>query len=220
MPNMKCAMRRGSVPWPELEDNVAKWIVDLKQDGYVVTQNKIRLYALKWANDNQDRSKDFKATVGWCNLFMNRNNLVIWQKTKIAQNLPRDLKHKITSCHQFIIGMRQKHPFPLSCIGTMDETPLNFDMIGDRTVDIKGTKTLHIRGTGHEKTRFRDVLSCIADGTKLKPMVIFKQKTKPKMNFPSGVFVLVHEQGWMDENGIKLWLENVWNRRLGGIRKE
>ena len=220
MPKQKCAMRRGNSHWPELDDHVAQWVQGLRQDGYIVTRNKIRSYALKWANNNRDKGKDFKATVGWCNRFMNRKNLVIRQKTKIAQKLPRDLDHKVTNFHRFVIGMRQKHQFSLSCIGNMDETPLNFDMMGNRTVDVKGTKTVHVRNTGHVKTRFTVALSCMADGTKLKPMVIFKRKTKPKINFPSGVFVHFHEKGWMDENGIKLWIENIWNRRPGGIKKQ
>ena len=60
----------------------------------------------------------------------------------------------------------------------------------------------------------------MADKTKLKPMAIFKRKTKPKIKFPLGVFVHFHEKGWMYENGVKLWIENVCNRRPGGIRKE
>ena len=44
---------------------------------------------------------------------------------------------------------------------------------------------MQVRGTGHEKTRFKVVLSCMADGTKLRPMVISKRKTKPKINLPS-----------------------------------
>ena len=92
--------------------------------------------------------------------------------------------------------------------------------MADRTVDIKGVKTVQVRGTGHEKTRFTIVLSYMADRTKLKPMVTFKRKTKPKVNFSSGVFVHCHEKGWMDENGVKLWIENAWIRRPGGIRKK
>ena len=45
--------------------------------------------------------------------------------------------------------------------------------MADRTVDMKGAKTVQVIGTGHEKTRFPIVLSCMADGTKLKLMVIF-----------------------------------------------
>ena len=69
-----------------------------------------------------------------------------------------------------------------------------FDMPTSKTVDSVGAKTVLLKTTGHEKTRFTVVLACLADGTKLKPMVIFKQKTMPKDNFPAGV--VVHGDGW------------------------
>ncbi|GFV07886.1 HTH CENPB-type domain-containing protein [Trichonephila clavipes] len=80
----------------------------------------------------------------------------------------------------------------------MDETPVTFDMIGNKTIDMKGAKVIHI-ATGHEKSHFTDVLSCLADGTQLKPMVIFERKIVPKSNFPKGVFIHVHEKGRMNE---------------------
>ena len=67
------------------------------------------------------------------------------------------------------------------------------------------------------KTRFTVVLACLADGTKLKPMVIFKRKTMPKDNFPAGVVVHNHPKGWMDESGVKIWIEKVWRARPGGF---
>ncbi|GFX40387.1 pogo transposable element with KRAB domain [Trichonephila clavipes] len=100
----------------------------------------------------------------------------------------------------------------------MDETPVMFDMIGNKTIDMKGTKTIHIKTTRHEKSHFTVVLSCLVDGTKLKPMDTFKRKTVPKSNFPKGVFIHVHEKGWMDENGAKLWIKNIWQRRPGALR--
>ncbi|KAF7251286.1 Pogo transposable element with KRAB domain, partial [Varanus komodoensis] len=45
------------------------------------------------------------------------------------------------------------------------------------------------------------------DGTKLPPMLIFKRKTFPKEVIPRGVVVHVHEKGWMDENGMRVWVE-------------
>ena len=74
-------------------------------------------------------------------------------------------------------------------------------MLSNKTVDCKGNKTILIKSTGHEKTKFTVVLSCLADGTKLMPMIIFKRKTMPSVKFPSGVFVHVHGKGWMDEVG-------------------
>ena len=79
-----------------------------------------------------------------------------------------------------------------------------FDMPKSKTVDSVGAKTVLLKTTGHEKTRFTVVLACLADGTKLKPMVIFKRKTMPKDNFPTGVVVHNHPKGWMDENGVKI----------------
>ena len=139
--------------------------------------------------------KDFKATSDCCSRFMNKKNLVIRQETKITQILPSDLDNKIANFRRFIIGMRNGNQYHLHYVENTDETPLNFDLMTDRTVDIKGAKTVQVRKAGHGKTRFRVVSSCMADGTKLKPMVILKSKTEPMMNIPSGVFVHFHEKG-------------------------
>ena len=56
-----------------------------------------------------------------------------------------------------------------------------------------------IKTTGHEKRRFTVVLACMADGTKLRPVVIFKHKTQPKnAKFVPSVIVQAHTRGWMD----------------------
>ena len=54
MPKNKCAMRRGITHWPKLENDVAEWVTQQRQDGYIVTKNKIRSYALKWAKSNKE----------------------------------------------------------------------------------------------------------------------------------------------------------------------
>uniref|UniRef100_H3A0T2 HTH CENPB-type domain-containing protein n=1 Tax=Latimeria chalumnae TaxID=7897 RepID=H3A0T2_LATCH len=220
MPKTKCAMRTGTSHWPDLEKHISEWVLENRQNGYIVTRNAIRIYVLKWAKSNPESSKDFKATASWCSRFMERKCLVLRQKTKITQKLLKDLDDKITSFQRFTIRQQQKHEYLLCHIGNMDETPMNFDMPSNRTVDSKGSKTVLVKTTGHEKTRFMVVLACMANGTKLKPMVIFKRKTMLKIKFPAGVFVHVHEKGWMDEDGVKLWIDNVWNTRPGGLRKE
>lgn len=216
MPRGKCALRRGTPHWPELEKHVADMVAQHRQNGYVVTRNTIRLFALQWAKSNPDHSNNFKATISWCSRFMERHDLVLRQKTKIAQKLPADLDNKVDSFHRYVIQQRTKHGYALSNIGNMDETPMNFDMIGNKTVHQKGEKTILIK-TGQEKSSFTVVLAYTADGNKLKPMIIFKRKTMPKLKFPAGCFVHVREKGWMDEEGVKLWLDNVWSRRPGGL---
>ena len=153
---------------------------------------------------------NFLISSGWCTRFMKRNKLVLRQKMKISQRLPDDLEEKITSFQSFVIRARWSKNYSLVNIGNMDETPVWFDMPPSKTVDSVGAKTVLLKTTGHEKTRFTVVLACLADGTKLKPMVIFKRKTMPKDNFPAGVVVHNHPKGWMDESGVKIWIAKVW----------
>ncbi|GFX28446.1 pogo transposable element with KRAB domain [Trichonephila clavipes] len=127
--------------------------------------------------------------------------------------LPKEVDNKF---QKYVIGFQKQKKYLLSHIGNMDETPVTFDMIGNKTIDMKGTKTIHIK-TGHEKSHFTVVLSCLAESTKLKPIVILKRKTVPKSDFPKGVFIYVHEKGWTDENGVKLWIKNIWQRRPGAL---
>lgn len=99
----------------------------------------------------------------------------------------------------------------------MDEVPLQFDVPSNRTVDDNGVKTVTVKTSGHEKSHYTVVLACCADGTKLPPMLIFKGKTMPKEDIPQGVIVHVHDKGWMDQDGMKIWFEKVWSRRPGGL---
>ena len=63
------------------------------------------------------------------------------------------------------------------------------------------------------------VLACLADGSKLKPMIIFKRKTMPKEYILPGVLVHVHEKVWMDE-GMLLWISKVWECRPGHLLRK
>ena len=107
--------------------------------------------------------------------------------------------------------MMQKSNYEMQQIGNMDETLLNFDMLPSRTVNPAGEKTVLIKttGTGNKINYFTVVLACLADGTKLTPMIIYKRKTMPREDIPSGILVHVHQKGWIDENGMKLWIQKV-----------
>ena len=86
------------------------------------------------------------------------------------------------------------------------------------TVNKCGEKTVFVRTTGHEKAHFTVVLSFLANGKKLNPMVIFKRKLMPKEDFPKGIIVHVNPKGWMDEEGCKIWLRKVWQQRPEGLQ--
>ena len=173
MPHKTCADHGKKCYWPALEDEVTMWVTEQRQDGYILTRNLIRLHAQVLA---QKRNvANFSGTNSWCTRFMKRRGLAIRQKTKIAQKLPNDLEEKIVSFQKYLINARKRDDYELVQIGNMDETPVWFDMPAARTVESRGVKTVLLKTTGNEKTRFTVVLSCLADGTKLKPMVIFRR---------------------------------------------
>jgi len=149
----------------------------------------------------------------WLDGWMVRNNLSNRRRTTVAQHLPDNLIEKQQEFLAFIMYRRIQHDYPLGLIGNMDETPMTFDLPSNTTVDEMGTKTVSIRTTGHEKTNFTVVLTCMADGTKLSPIVIFKLKNIPRGNFPPGVIVRANPTGWMNENEMLYWIENVWIKR-------
>ena len=218
-PKNKCCVkaRRGAM-YPDIDTRVCSFIDEKRNNGLGVSRSLIRLEGLRAAKDLG--INEFKASPGWCTRFMKINNYSIRAHTKIAQKLPKEYEDKITNFQRYIIRLRLRAEYTLDCIGNMDETPVNFDMVGNNTVNKRGEKTVLLKTTGHEKCRYTVVLACMADGTKLKPMLIFKRKTMPKFKFPKGVVVHVHPKGWMDEAGCVLWLEKVWGNRPGGIRNK
>ncbi|GFX46653.1 pogo transposable element with KRAB domain [Trichonephila clavipes] len=154
MSKKKYTLRKGVTKWPILEESVANWILENRQNGLIVTRNSVRLFVLKWSKKNANESKNFKATFSWCSRFMARNNLVLREKTNVSQMLPKDVDNKWISFQKYVIGLRKQKKYLLSHIGNMDETPVTFDMIGNKTIDMKGTKTIPIKTTGHEKSHF------------------------------------------------------------------
>ena len=93
---------------------------------------------------------------------------------------------------------RKEKGYPLQFIANMDETPLTFDMPPNRTINNTGEKTVKIRTTGNEKNQVTVVLACRGEGSKLKPMVIFKHKTIPNIDNKHRVVVSARRKdGWI-----------------------
>ena len=56
----------------------------------------------------------------------------------------------------------------------MDETPLWDDMVSNTTVEKTGAKSAVMKTTGQEKVMVSVCFSGKADGTKLKPTIVFR----------------------------------------------
>ena len=80
--------------------------------------------------------------------------------------------------------MKKKLCSEIGKLGNMDEVPLSFQVPSNKTVDVKGSKTIIIKTSGNYKTLYTVVLACCVDGTKLPTLLIFKRQTLPKDVIP------------------------------------
>lgn len=204
----------------EIEDCLFNWIIEQRNNGMPVSQNAIRIKAIRIARTQNVPREQFKASMGWCKKFMQRFGLSLRRRTTIAQKLPSDYTDKLIEYQKYVINLRKEHKYVFGAIGNADETPVFFDMPSNTTVNIKGAKTISLRTTGAEKQRVTVMLCVLADGTKLPPFVILKRKLLPKENLPAGLFVRTQEKGWMTANLMIDWIRSVWNRRPGALSQQ
>ena len=101
---------------------------------------------------------------------------VVRQKTSVGQHLPQDLEEKVVKFVKKCNHHRKRHHISQHCIGNMDETAIWADMPGNSTIDVRGSKSVPIITTGHEKQRITVCLAAMVDGTKLPPFVVLKGK--------------------------------------------
>ena len=76
--------------------------------------------------------------------------------------------------------MRRNRDYDLSQIGNVDETPVWLEMPGNFTLDFLGGKDITDTTTGHHRGRLTVILSGLADGTKLTPLVLLPGVRPPK----------------------------------------
>ncbi|KFM61528.1 Pogo transposable element with KRAB, partial [Stegodyphus mimosarum] len=211
----KRSNRHGKVKWTALEENLLRWVLDQRNAGRSISTVKIRLRAKSMAEDMQ--ITDFKGGINWVYRFMRRKNLRVRSRTTLCQAVPDDVDEKKASFLQFTRKLIAEGKYSLKNVINMDEVPLTFDCPPNRTVDTCGVKTISIITTGQEKTQFTVMLACCADGTKLKPLLIFKRKTIPKENFPRSVVIRCNEKGWCNEDIMLDWFQEVWKKREGAF---
>ena len=145
-----------SALYPDAENRLKAWILELRQSGIAVNSVSINAQ-MKYLLENESFSnypgaiEKFQASDKWFCGFLRRHDLALRRKTKISQKFPEQLSDKIIDFHKYIIKMRKKNNYDLCQIGNMDETPIFFDMVGNMTVDLKASKTVYVRTTGNKK---------------------------------------------------------------------
>jgi hypothetical protein len=88
----------------------------------------------------------------------------------VSQKLPADLETFYKHLHQ----IREHMDYDDQYIINMDEVPMYFELIPEKTVNSKGHKDVKILSTGGEKRHFTLVLAITVSGHFLPSTVVFK----------------------------------------------
>ena len=95
-------------------------------------------------------------------------------------------------------------------------------MVSDTTIDKQGVKSVFLKTTGNEKCMVSVCLAAKADGTKLKPFIVFcvaKRESKPlDGEFKSCCLVKSSGNAWMNEEPTTIWVKRVLIALLGLLR--
>jgi hypothetical protein len=136
--------------FPVLEDRLHTLILEKRQIGRKVGENWIRRHARVeferlWPERVTivEKRKVFAGMAfsnGWFSAFLKRKRLSLRQPTKRAQVVPGDYKDKITSWLQFNRRAQARFNFELSEIANMDQTPISFEFLDNRTYDTIGVR--------------------------------------------------------------------------------
>uniref|UniRef100_K7FIJ0 HTH CENPB-type domain-containing protein n=1 Tax=Pelodiscus sinensis TaxID=13735 RepID=K7FIJ0_PELSI len=195
--------------WPNLEQNLLKWICAQRENKQAVSTVAIQLKARLM--DMEQKIYDFNGgSENWVYKFMQRNNLSVCAQTSIGQRFPDEWEMKIDDFKTFVFKEINQLGLKPNKVIYMHKVPMSFDISATQSVEETGSKTVRVATTSHERTCFT-VLACAANGDKLKPMVIFKRVTMPREKLLAGVSVICNKKGWMNTDVMKTWTDSCFH---------
>lgn len=114
-----------------------------------------------------------------------------------------------------------QHNYDLSLIYAGDETGVWLDSVSSVSVDVRGSKEVAVRSTGHERMRITVLLMARANGSKLKPLVVLP-RIRPIAGLNSDKKISIVYGGktsWMDEDKCLSFVKTNIGRDIFGRPK-
>jgi hypothetical protein len=102
-----------------------------------------------------------------------------------------------------------------SHIINMDQTPIPYSFHTNKTLELKGTKTIHVRASTTDTKRVTLAVTVDGSGNMLPPMLIFKGATNGRIanrefvTYPNGGHYSCQKKAWMDEGMMNRWIDQV-----------
>uniref|UniRef100_A0A8C6KRG3 HTH CENPB-type domain-containing protein n=1 Tax=Nothobranchius furzeri TaxID=105023 RepID=A0A8C6KRG3_NOTFU len=196
----------------ELDTELCNWIHLMKANHNRVSRKMIRNKALEIFPTMSDAGMRFLASRGWLEKFLNRNGFALRRRTTMAQKDPDLLTQKLVSFVDYVSKTVVSKRISEKDIIAMDETAVWFDMVSPSTINVRGTKSVALKTTGHEKSHLTVALAAKADGSKLKPFIVFRgavREVKAMQQEITRAVIATSANGWMNDDLTSAWLKTV-----------
>ena len=172
------------VQYPIQEQQVYNTIKQQRLDGISITYTMVQRQMRNTTQGN------CRASTGWLRGFKKRYNLTSrvpnthinakdWPSYTTGQSTP---KEKIQAYKQYYNKLVTMNDYSNDCIVNMDETPVWFDNIHNKTVHLKEHgKQVAVKTTGNIRDRITTILTVTRSGRMLPPCIIQQGKSKDAM---------------------------------------
>ena len=162
----------------QLDDRVFEFLQERRRFGLAMSNVALKDEARRVAVELDLR--EFKGSEGWLTNWKRRFNIGLRRKTNESQALPENCQDVLLGFRRHIIHLREKYEYSLYNVTNMDETIVRdrYDSVANITNNVRGEKTIRIRGTRCQKKGCTVALTVTASGHKLPPLIIFKEPTE------------------------------------------
>lgn len=220
--------------WPQLDNRLYDAFIEKRKEGQIVRQGWFRIMAQKLfqecycGSEINSKNPNFCFSRGWFTGFLSHYRITIRFTTNRAQKIPQDYLTPIIEFFRFnrrVSQLRSEDPisisesesqigrYILSRIVNMDQTPAPFEYLSGRTYAQKGSTTVWAKAekSGWDKRQATIQLTVLADGTMLKPWILFKGKGQLPLaetsQYDTRTTVKFNSEGYANEHIILEWIQ-------------
>ena len=204
------------------KQRIVAYIDKLRDEKIAVTSNMIIAKMLQIRPEFKNKS--MRTLQSMCYRILKRNHYSLRKASHLGGPLPVKSLELFYDFFRDIIRTRQRLEIfdtkeDYDRLINIDETPIYFEMITDRTYNKKGAKVVSIETKGNEKKLITCVLACSASGKKLTPCLIFKGGKDGNLEFKyknldcvknGKIAVYFQSNAWCDEGIFKKWIKDVY----------
>ena len=201
----------GSGYFLTLDAKLYEWVLSQQADGVSVTRKMAREKAIELSKeDEQCAIKKFSGSWSWLSRFQQRYDVTLSNVRHVVARIPDAGSQSLVMFQNFVANRCQNMNFNLSQIAMMEELKFDLDLTSGSIDLVENTMTPEADSPG-QKITFTVLLTCLADGSKLKPMIMFQKSGKDgsRHDYPKGVVVSSSYEAKVDEEAVLLWIRKV-----------